>query len=162
LRLKNPHVLSFGSKGDFSFERAVHLLNYRSTIHVFDPFYKLKVNTRPLAYHNFGLAGTTRSRFMTLPNIMSHLNHSGIVDVLKIDIEGDEFEALNASSNLFFLRDHVVQLLVEVHFVSRELMERLALSLHQIGFIVFHEEPNLAGFRAGCVEMAFVNSNFFL
>jgi hypothetical protein len=79
----------------------------------------------------------------TIPSTMQQLNHKHL-DVLKIDIEGGEFEVFAQLARDGFLRgSNVGQIQVEVHHWSDEHVWRLFHTLHRSGFAVFHKELNV-------------------
>ncbi|KAH3916393.1 hypothetical protein HBI56_044930 [Parastagonospora nodorum] len=96
-------VYSFGVDEDSSFEAE---LVDRTSAHVYAFDYSVdnmgpeitngsKVNVK---FSKIGLGGSDETvdgnRFMTLPSIMSELGHD-YVDILKMDVEGAEFDALD-------------------------------------------------------------------
>lgn len=117
LRRPGCVVYSVGSNGDVSFEQGI-LNRTECTVHVFDPtltpHQKAAVDSVPgLHLHEYGLGdkdgwvSTGGDKSMTLgkkfdgfhvkslPTIMKELGHNWI-DVLKIDIEGAEWEVLDS------------------------------------------------------------------
>jgi hypothetical protein len=70
---------------------------------------------------------------------------------------------LTEPSTLAFLKEHVRQLQLEVHFTNVTNMERLGVGLRDIGFRTFSVEPNLIGCfgegKGGCSEISLLNIN---
>lgn len=174
-------VYSFGSNGEWSFDEAME--KYGCRILVFDPttdswnhkhsknvwFYALGIGTRDIE-RGGDPRGWTLATLATLRKRFGHRT----IDVLKIDIEGDEWDLLEA-----WLRDgdlnSVKQLALEVHFngefaeISRcyQLLRRLE---NEAGFVRFfarqnpwtvgHFKGNVAADGANCYEIAWYNTRF--
>lgn len=108
----------------------------------------------------------------TLATIMEKLGHTGRrIDVLKLDIEGSEFEVI---PNLVHSGIEIGQLLIEVHWplhlsrFSEHPVHKQTSALHnqffgaleKMGFAVAHVEFNIAcGFN--CVEFLWVNRKLY-
>ena len=161
-------VYSIGSRNDFTFEAHLHAMLPRCEIHTFDPTIgAAPSNTPPFVhFHAWGLLAAaapearsptiepgkgSRRLHYTLREMAAQLGHSHReIDVLKVDCDGCEHEALRAwaMEGVPLVR----QLLVEVHFGShpREAMHadirsanRLMWLLRTLGFVVFAKEPNV-------------------
>lgn len=109
---------------------------------------------------------------ITLWDIMHSLNHN-FVDIIKIDIEGAEWEVF---SNLFSLlspngnkqNDVVVpigQVLVELHYRSMLSADKFFSSMLAMGFVSFSREinlmPCLSGGKPIAAEYSFINPDTF-
>ena len=102
---------------------------------------------------------------MTLPSLMKSLGHENrTINVLKIDIEGGEYEAL-VHETLFGGCKHrngampveVEQLQLELHGIDARPVARLFAAVYACGLQVFNSEPNHWGCDGyGCVEFSFV------
>lgn len=128
-------VYSFGSNFNFKFEEAVWK-NYQCEIHTFDPSRSVEGVKIPTGVH-FHLTGLSGKNFVrsspetwravnkdsppnwnmqTLSSIRKTLNHTHrVIDVLKIDIEGWEWDTLNEIMKSGVLK-YVKQICLEVHF----------------------------------------------
>ena len=165
-------VYSFGSAAEFSFETELHALT-GCLVWVFDPFVtpeglRLATTLRavppgaargaPLPpgvtfVGRWGL-GATRGdpTFPTLREIMRELGHARL-DVLKLDIEGDEWDALlgdvlcPARGAAGLGHAPFGQLLVELHLrdgtTDIDRIAPLFARLEAHGFRTFHREPNV-------------------
>jgi len=150
-------VYSFGSGGDSSFEAAVHAAAPACAIHTFDhtvgavagaalPPY---VHFHPWAAAGADVAGTPRRGLASIRRELGHPPRAGggtAIDVLKMDIEGAEYDTLLpwlAAGDL----DGVRQLLVEIHSPRRgdwyATTRRLFAALDAAGWVITHKEPNL-------------------
>ncbi|XP_053408242.1 probable methyltransferase-like protein 24 isoform X2 [Mercenaria mercenaria] len=128
-------IYSFGSKFDFVFENAVWR-SFKCEIHTFDPSLSFEESQIPY-FVNFHLIGLSGNDFnQTKPEIWKHHNrplrkvwgmqrlstiqkvHSHkkkVIDILKIDIEGWEWDALPDILQTGSL-SNVKQICIEVHF----------------------------------------------
>ncbi|PVD23470.1 hypothetical protein C0Q70_16742 [Pomacea canaliculata] len=175
-------VYSFGINNDFSFDDAVSA-KYGCEVHSFDPsmgqndhkhsdrvfFHKLGISDKDFVNDK---AWTMR----TLTSIKKQLNHTKI-NILKMDIEEDEYKALPNIIASDELKD-VDQLLFEIHYNSHndqatiiDFMVRgleLLRDLRNLGFYVFHSHPNEHNYitskisgsrRTTCHELYMLNVN---
>jgi hypothetical protein len=185
-------VYSFGSCNNDHFEKRVHALtNGRCRVHIFDPHSKPIRGPHVTQYHSVGLTGESdvppkaKSRLIkwgdrvigngaTLKEIMTTLEHKS-VDVLKVDIEGSEFNAfydLDWSN----LPAKIGQLLVEVHpkriadFEPPQAKgdggghpvlkwDRLQRNLEKHGYRLFSMEP-VASSDTSQVELGFIHRDW--
>jgi len=167
---KGCNVYSFGSNGDDQFERDI-LKKTRCEVFTFDPTLSLE-KERMLStnirknFHAVGLAsydgvmeikGSER-KVLSLKTIMKSLNHMHI-DILKVDIEGAEYDVLEGLNLSGF--PEIGQILVEVHAfkylqelnksgITEEVPSKLRLKLDRLfqvletaGFRLFHKEINV-------------------
>ena len=143
----------------------------KCTVHVFDCTTRSPSTPGNIQYHDWCLGGENRRekgalarlrgtvdvQIRTLQTTIDWLNASRI-DVLKIDIEGSEWE---------FLRNHIVscltsscllpeQIVVEIHFensvASVDAIASLSYDLHCLGYLVLAVRPNYN--CAGCAEVS--------
>ena len=136
-------------------------------IHTFDPFWN-KTQAYPVkkaTYHLLGVASNPENRLvkgkeyqmMTLPSIVKLLGHMDkVIDILKIDIEGEEYDLLKPSlfESLKQMGVTIRQLLIEVHHSVG--VRKLFHTLKQENFLIFHKEPNTMA-DANCTEYSFIN-----
>lgn len=177
-------VYSFGSNGQVDFEAAVTTLTQGNCdIHVFDftlpPEMADKVRSvRGVTFHDFGIGAqdlTVKEEYAfgshvvkgyklkTLPSIMKQLGHSW-VDVLKIDVEGAEYEVLPSIMqhyNSLGLRIPVTQAQIEYHHwdnnpSAKDLLSTLKV-METSGFRVFHNEYNYNGPAWNFIEYAYLH-----
>lgn len=183
--LKTPRkercvIYSFGSAGQDDFERALAELT-TCQIHIFDPTpgikhdMELRVKAYGANFYSIGLGGASHEinlkgvweavhqydlNIMSLPEIMDELNHTKI-DILKVDIEGSEFDAFGTALNGCKLNIDLV--LIEVHVVGTEAMRKifnLIASFEECGYRMYHKEPNYQGCHGTkCIELAFTRSD---
>lgn len=187
-------VYSFGSNGEYSFEfglleRLGSSSSKRCEIHSFDPFittdagknFEAHPFMKLITVHQWGLglgAYTTppllkwenRSVEMkSLYKTIQALQHEQReIDILKIDIDGIEFEVLQNEDFWHEIDQHHIiihQLLIEVHFqgisgktfrfrdeanrkvgsTSSQVVDNFMRFLTRKGFVIFHKEVNLIG-----------------
>ena len=116
-------------------------------------------------YHLIGVASNPENRLMkgreyqmmTLPSIVKMLGHEGkVIDILKIDIEGEEYDLLkpNLFEKLKNIGVTIRQLLIEVHHSTA--VRKLFHTLKQENFMIFHKEPNTMA-DTNCTEYSFIN-----
>jgi len=111
-------VYSFGSNYDFSFEYSISRLHCE--VHSFDPT-MMTFNANPLTnltgihFHHWALGPSKSfaSSSKTLDEIMKELGHTTI-EVLKMDVEGDEWNALEHMFATGILKN-VRQIVWELH-----------------------------------------------
>ena len=114
-------VLSFGSNNDFTFESSVLRLAPACSIHTFDHTVDGQGAPTGVAFHKQGIAGSRKTATKQLRSLVDTVAELGLngrrVDVLKLDVEGFEYVVLRDPATLQFLREHVMQLLVEFQCV---------------------------------------------
>lgn len=161
-------IYSFGSNLHFEFEHAAWKLNPDCEIHTFDPtIAEFQADTelvfardRRLIFHRVGLGGKKEHMHGvgpvdTLANIAQSLGHTHI-DILKIDVEGSEYAAVQqwTSSNI----PSVGQVLMEVHEATknRGALRELMHKFDQLDFKLVHLELN----GCECAEIVMVQRTF--
>eukprot|EP00871_Galdieria_phlegrea_P005423 jgi/Galph1/5882/GphlegSOOS_G4495.1 len=191
----NPYrclIYSFSSNNDFSFETSILQWLPHCQIHVFDPTSSPSLlfsthislpSESQLVFHSRALSEASSND--SLAQIATNLNHKNPADsleILKLDIEGAEFEALLPSFRVmqkllsglvswselndvdkrafqtWLLLRRAGQVLVEVHSTqnSTEDTNELLRGLYQSKFAIFHKEPNIGYCSRNCVEYAFL------
>jgi hypothetical protein len=158
----NCLVYSFGSNNQFDFEEAI-VKAFECKAHTFDHTIGTPVAPPGITFHPFGLAGSKESTSAALKSIDEMIEENGhfntTIDILKMDIEGAEFLFLSNPRNVEWMKRSVRQFLVEFHFQGPESQEKVARSLTDAGFRVFHKEPNTLGCGGDCIEYALLNIN---
>ena len=167
-------------------------------IHVFDPFtgfskgQHIFSKSPNIFVHNWGISAidenTTIKRqnktvniiMKSLPTIIANLVHTGRkLDILKVDIEGNEFDIFDDEVMWEILRKLNVtidQFLLEVHFqrvnkvnfkwrnsslISGRQMDNLLRVISKQGFAIFHKTVNLFAVAQSIpCEFAFVNLGY--
>jgi hypothetical protein len=162
---KNDTILvySIGSNGDFSFEEALLALYNKIEIHTVDFTDYSSSAPTGVKYHTYRLIGEPRNRKMnekTINELVYELGHvNKTIDVLKIDINGDEYDVvLTAIKEGVF--KHVDQLLIEVHLgptlLTKNQLNQMFTALYNENFEIFHKEPNFMTTFDCCIEYGFV------
>lgn len=168
-------MYSVGSNGEFSFELAVKKRWPACEVYTMDPTLNAvrreKAAVLEAAGHfkvvDIGLAGangtiTLGGRQFPVLTLESHVEMLGHrnrrIDVLKVDIEGYEYEAF--ASLQPGLLDKVGQLQIELHGSSDEKIDSLIAAVHAAGFLMFNKEPNVLGYLLGgaCEEFSFIGA----
>ncbi|XP_053397047.1 probable methyltransferase-like protein 24 isoform X2 [Mercenaria mercenaria] len=192
-------VYSFGSKFDFAFEDDVWR-SFKCEIHTFDPSLSFEKSQIPyfVNFHLIGLSGKDfnqtkpgnrryhntlfrkvweMQRLSTIQKVHSHKNK--IIDILKIDIEGWEWDALPDILLTESLRN-VKQICLEVHFGFRHkhskntwgnvpIQNQLKIlkRLYETGFRIFMSQTfewrslYIQGRKISTLnELSFININF--
>ena len=176
IRPKDCLVYSVGSNGEFSFELAVKKRWPACEVYTMDPTLNAvrreKAAVLEAAGHfkvvDIGLAGangtiTLGGRQFPVLTLESHVEMLGHrnrrIDVLKVDIEGYEYEAF--ASLQPGLLDKVGQLQIELHGSSDEKIDSLIAAVHAAGFLMFNKEPNVLGYLLGgaCEEFSFIGAD---
>lgn len=113
-------VISIGSNNDFSFEESMLQLNPRCEVHTFDHTIGNTPSNKPpqVHFHPVGLGSRNAGNIRTMSTILADLGISGLgaskmVDVLKIDCEGCEFQVYPE-----LVGKPIRQILMEVHYYA--------------------------------------------
>lgn len=162
-------VYSIGSRGEFSFEKAVKKqISDQCEIHVFDPkeptSYQGGAETpKGMTYHTSPLGSSGEMvmgvRSKTMEQMVDDLGHRGRrIDLLKIDCEGCEWHTYK---DWLTGGTEPQQILVELHW--KKLPEggwRKAHEFYQFlfsqGYVVANKEPNTKGCSGDCIEYGFI------
>lgn len=174
-----PLIYSFGSNDDFKFEKAIKEELPDSEIHTFDQnlfICPVEVCTFHQTYLGDGENGSK-----SLPMIINDLGHrQRDIDILKVDIEGNEFsifqEWFNSLQNAFTvgknsksnILPYIRQILCEIHLRpnTTEQESRHAHNFFETfrfnHYAIFHKEANINNCQ-NVFEYAFIrlNPNFF-
>ncbi|XP_052788587.1 probable methyltransferase-like protein 24 [Mya arenaria] len=118
-------VYSFGINNQFDFDEDINRL-FGCDVFCFDPSMKTKSFRKAdqIWFYNWGLGGeNTRNelgwQIKTVDVIRKELNHTNRpIDILKIDIEGDEWYSIPQMISSGAL-DDVKQISMETHFISK-------------------------------------------
>lgn len=148
-------VYSVGSNDVYDFEVAVHQTLPDCDVHVFD-FTVASPHPPPyVTYHSMGLGASDVGVFSRLESIIYQLGHDDdFIEVLKIDCEGCEYEAVFP---VLPLLRNVRQLLLEVHSsVPPTAFHEFFLAMSDAGWVVTSKEPNTQYGRGSGVEYAFL------
>jgi hypothetical protein len=185
---KNCLVYSFGINNQWTFDDA--MAQFGCQVYSFDPSMGVSDYDRSqqIHFYNLGLSGkdeiqaNTKWKMKTASSIYQMLKHrhgtSTLIDVLKMDIEFSEWDAIPQMLRSGFLADKVKQLAVEIHFNANDTLEtfrRYAGILQDLEtsgrFVRFSSRPNV-GLREQIkiledkeeyigMELAWYNSRFY-
>lgn len=93
----------------------------------------------------------------SVKHLMQEFGHSHI-DLLKVDIEGSEFEVL---PDLLNSPVRPSQILVETHGTDWDKIKPLFDRMHHAGYVLFHKERNHWGCKGfHCLEFAFASRDY--
>lgn len=163
-KTKRMLIYSLGSNNDYSFETAMHDFYENVEIHTFDAGV---AKNKPdfVRYHPYWISGSDLSpNKRSLSSLITELGHADrTIDVLKIDIEGSEHEALMPAirSGVF---SRVNQLQLEVHLAWNAFgysmmtpykIHEMMVALAEVGMHIFHKEANTLAGGDAC-EFSFV------
>jgi FkbM family methyltransferase len=168
---KHPRciVYSLGSNADVGYELAIRDRT-DCEIHVFDPTVSKK-KVQPMLpknayFHEIGIAGHTGSmdidgklyKVSTIKDVMTELGHER-VSVLKMDIEGNEYAAIDALDLSNALKTAIDELLIEFHWRGAPLAVNAFERILRAGFRIFSNEPNLfyRTLPAAGIEYSFIH-----
>lgn len=164
-------VYSIGSDNIFDFEESMHERLPSCEIHTFDHTVPHPTPPSFVTFHRLGLGVVDAGTFVSLPSIMARLNHT-FIEILKIDVEGAEYEALMPlleTTGLAFAR----QILIELHHGGPGLASpdpsshktsppdpsthhKFFTAMRNAGWVIFHKEPNTQYAGGTCIEYGFV------
>ena len=147
-------VFSIGSNNDFSFEEAI--MPFCPIIHTFDHTVAKPTPPPGVIFHSVGVG---RRPYLNFHDLLVLANVS-IVKILKIDIEGSEFDFFTSKA-VTLMKNHVQQILVEVHIGNQAItsVNNFVSLLTNAGFYPFSKEPNIFGSHGDCFEMSLININ---
>jgi hypothetical protein len=144
-------IYSIGSSNMFGFEEAIHTMLPMCEIHIFDHTVNEPHPPSFAVFHKIGLGAYDRGDLLTLESIQARLGHTGImIEVLKIDCEGCEFDAIFPND---FKR--VRQLLVEIHGfgdINTQSIHRFFNRMFLSGWVIFSKEVNAQWCLGQCLE----------
>ena len=153
---RNCTVFSIGSNNQWDFENAME--PYGCRIHTFDHTVAAPATPAHVTFHPYGAAGQSAGPSLkSLPDMYALAGVTGRIDVLKIDCEGCEYAVFRDPATLAFIKRHVKQILVEIHFTTTAATEALAQALTDAGFRAFSKEPNIQYSDGSCIEYALLN-----
>lgn len=151
-------VYSMGSNNEFSFEEEIRaLLGDKAEIHTFDVGKGLNVPPY-VTYHE--------AMVTSLCDVMRDLGHlRRTVDILKMDIEGSEFDVLLSASkngclrlvNQISLEAHLMGWFAESSKKAHEMFRALTARDH---FEIFHKEANIQYSGGDACEFSLVKVHF--
>ena len=121
-----------------------------------------------VTFHRNGIAahGQDTDQLKAFSTLLSQLGHRNeTIDILKIDVEGAEYEVFLDGATLPLMRKTVRQILLEppcsgpeVHYKGEERTVALARAFTDAGFFVFSKEPNIQYSSGDCVEFSLLNT----
>lgn len=165
---ENCTVYSVGLGRNVQFD--LEMLNkFQCNVYAFDPHQKYGVslimqvnNSSKLSYQPWFIGGFNQGNHrMTLTKAVQYYGHE-IIDLLKIDAEGSEFDMLEE----FFAVERnvqICQLLVEVHGKAVNRWQSLFKLFQNAGFLLFSREPNVYSISpsidAFCVEYSYIHNS---
>lgn len=180
-------VYSFGINNQWSFDEGME--KFGCEIYAFDPSMKEETHNRSERIHFYKIGLTGQPDYVdpvknwsmkTASSIHNDLlrHQSSVIDVLKMDVEFDEWDALRQMLRSGFLTAKVKQLAVEIHLRAEESLVqfqqrvRILMALESIGrFVRFSSRPNPWMLRRlrilsdrkdySCFELAWYNSRFY-
>lgn len=182
--------LNFGLGDDVVFERELRKRRPNCEMHGFDPTPAMKglmeqsAKTIGMTYHELALCGKPSSTVViapftqhwkvpckTLPEIVADLGKDHI-DVLKIDIEGFEFDAVDAAWNgpqgcagmvpvgQIEMEIHHLWLREEHRDPPKEFIKLMS-TMERCGFRLFSKEPNLFPGNTDAIEVSWIHESRF-
>lgn len=144
-------VYSFGSNGLIEFESTLRART-SCTVHIFDPTVNITSSDLPsgVFFHPVALSaingnitiGGTSYGAKTIPTVMKELGHEHL-DLLKIDIDGAEWDLMEQQGTMHNWLDAVDELLIELHWQGVNKVATLFDAIQQSGLAIFASEPNL-------------------
>eukprot|EP00117_Sycon_ciliatum_P011816 scpid70710/ scgid13131/ len=180
LSSENCLVYSYGSRLDCSFELDIRQQYPNCELHVFDPApsvtsrYSKSQCANSTQFHAFGLGGYSQRKDIQNKSVplktytqakkeLQHEEHR--IHVLKMDIEGDEFDAIQEMFDSdALINTALVTLEVHVHAMRGGTIQRaeqfmqLFNNMNRLGFLVYHKELNWLWGR-GNAEFSFVHKS---
>lgn len=158
----NCLVYSIGSHGHYDFEEAVHdNISSKCDIHTVDMKHWRNYTTHaPPEYVTYHVNKIGPAPDTPIDALVTTLGHAGReIDILKIDCDGCEWVSYKS---WFGEGVHIRQILVEIHGTKKErtihshAAHEFFTALFDMGYVIFHKEPNTLGCKGNCIEYAFV------
>ena len=173
-RIRSPCLIySMGVNQDITFETQFLDNVAKCEIFAFDPAPHVAQNVelqsslklRNISFFPYGIGKTnTLNQIMHMTNKLDRDGNPMLIDILKMDIEGGEFEFLDwfTKSCAAF---KINQILIEFHLegIENKVMWNHLQSLWKCGFRIFHKDPNrisdtdIDTRKGSCFEVAFVH-----
>eukprot|EP01066_Platyproteum_vivax_P015853 Platyproteum_vivax@DN694_c0_g1_i1.p1 len=145
---KDCLVYSIGSNNDWSFEQSVRKL-MKCEIHTFDHTITPINKPNYIQFHKIGL-GPHNSTNESMPSLLTMIDqlghHDRPIDILKVDCEGCEVEAILPLLKKRSWRKNppIRQLLIEFHWHRDQDLELLRAAA-DMGYVIFSKEANPYG-----------------
>jgi len=179
----NCLVFSLGSDGNVQFERAIHESRPDCKVHTFDPtlsprkknFMKNEERKGILEFHDVGASAVAQNIVLngqqvslqpidSLISLVADSDNHPTIHLLKVDIEGYEYEILTSALRECQQRARPLfdQLAIELHSlcVEARIIYNMVKSLSRCGYRLVSKERNHWGCRgAHCAEFTFVNAD---
>jgi len=152
-------IYSVGSAGQYDFENAIiEEISPSCEIHTIDIKHWSNYTVIPpppsVHYHVYEIGPPPNGS--SLHTVMKDLGHLGRrIDIFKIDCEGCEWTTFES---WFTSGVYIRQILVELHGVHPNIHSFFKF-LFDLGYVVFHKEPNTFGCGGKCLEYAFLKLN---
>jgi len=153
---------SFGVKGNSEFEAEV-LLTTTCSVHAYDMSVQqigkpLKSSNPRVHFHKMGISGTNSENMKTLKTLMGRNGHT-FIDILKIDVEGSEYESFDRIFEDYPDQLPFGQLMIELHGKVKDKVFNIVEQLEKRGLRLFSVEPNALSIDC-CAEYSFVNLRY--
>ena len=133
-------------------------------MHTFDHTVVNPDTPQHVTFHHYGLGrGGGDPQLKSLLELYKLSRAKDIIEVLKIDCEGCEYDSLSAPEVLDFLSTSVRQILIEVHWIRGPVdaaVERIVLLAERFraaGFLTFSKEPNILARSGENIEYSLLN-----
>jgi len=176
------NVISLGINDDWTFDE--DMVNAGCEVWAYDHTIS-GINTKypdKLHWFKIGVAPTDQDILLSIPTMMAK-NNIQILDILKMDVEGAEWDTFEELLKSHFLKERVRQITLEIHLWSEDCRDKKSCStlvtrwnrilqgLKQEGFVLYdyHTNPvsSLSYFEDGsvflcCYELAMYNTNLWV
>jgi len=167
-RIFDPTLFDVGNIPLFAKQRLRSLVKYIARVMVWAPFLMFLKSSHQVTFYNEGLGVSQKYKYDSFPNHLKRYGDEGKKILLKIDIEGGEYEVLKDEEFLKTL-DNVVQIAIEFHDAHLRFAElkNVIESLNKKFTIVHFHGNNYAGvFELGgkqipkVLELTFLNNSY--
>lgn len=113
-RIFDPTLFDVGSIPIFAKRRMLSLLKYFANVMVWTPLLMALKVSHQITFYNEGLGASKKYKYDSFPNHVKRFGDVGKKILLKMDIEGGEYDVLKDEKFINAL-DNVVQIVIEFH-----------------------------------------------
>jgi len=144
-RIFDPTLFDVENIPTLAKRRLLSLGKYFAKVMLWAPYLSILKSTHQISFYNEGLGTSKKYKYDSFPNHLKRFGDEGKKILLKIDIEGGEYEVLKVEKFLKSL-DNVVQIAIEFHDADTRFAElKNVIELLNKKFTIVHIHGNNYG-----------------